>query len=160
MSSLMLACTKHKKKFKDRHCLTPHHGKLTTCRTQSALNINVNLVHDDALLPPDLLAFLCVNLTKHRQTSAKNPLAKTNLPSRQPQINKTNAAKTTGQKSSLETMSKDDDNSDVDFAPLVFTTRMLEPLKNRLLRPNRAVCRIYLTLIGSTMIELNTRNGH
>ena len=67
-----------------------------------------------------MLAFSRVNLTKHRQALAKNPPAKANLARRQPQINKTGAAKTTGLKSSLETSIDNDDDSDDDFAPPVF----------------------------------------
>jgi len=122
----MLVCTKSNKKFKDRRGLTQHQCKSTICHPQTALNINVNLVNNDALLPPDLLAFLRVNLTKHHQALTKNPPAKVNLPSRQPQINKTSTAKTTGQKSSVETMSKDDDNSDGDLCLLCLSTRTME----------------------------------
>jgi len=96
------------------------------CRSQTALSINVNLVNNKELLLPDLLAFLRVNLTKHRQALAKNPPAKANLARQQPQSNNTGAAKTTG----------------------------------LLLRSNRVVYRIYLTLIGSAMIGLNARNVH
>jgi len=71
-------------------------------------------------LPPDLLAFSRVNLTKHRQALAKNPPTKANLARQQPQSNKTGAAKTTGPKLSLETLIEDDDDSDDDFAPPVF----------------------------------------
>jgi len=116
----VLVCTKCKKKFKDRRGLTQHQPKLTTCRSQNALSINVNLVNNNAPLSPDLLAFLRVNLTKHRQSLAKNPPAKANLAHQQPQSNKTSAAKTTGQKSSLETLIEDDDDYNVNFAPPMF----------------------------------------
>ena len=120
MSSLMLVCTECKKKFKDRRGLTQHQRKQTTCRSQNALNVNAILANNDVPSPPDLLAFSRVNLTKHRQALAKNPPLQANLPSRQPQIDKTSGAKTTGQKSSLETMNKNDDDLDVDLAPPVF----------------------------------------
>jgi len=120
MSSLMLVLTKCKKKFEDRRRLTQHQLKPTMCRAQNALNINVNLVNDDATSPADLLAFLCCDLTKHHQALAKNPSANANLPSQQPQIDKTSAAKSTRQKQSFETMSEDDDISDVDFAAPIF----------------------------------------
>jgi len=116
MSKLLLVCTKCQRKFEDRRSLTQHQCKSTTCRSQTALSINVNLVNNEGLLPPDLLVFLSVNLTKHRQALAKNPPAKANLARQQPQSNKTGAAKTTGLKSSLETSIKDDDDSDDDFA--------------------------------------------
>jgi len=119
MSSLMLVCTKCKKKFEDRRGLTQHQRKLTICRSQNALSVNVNLVNNDAPLPPDLLAFSRVNLTKHRQALAKNPPAKANLAGQQPQSNKTVAAKTTGQKLSLETSIDNDDDSNHNFAPPV-----------------------------------------
>jgi len=83
------------------------------CRSQTALSINVNLANNEEPLPPDLLAFLHVNLTKHRQALAKNPPAKANLARQQPQSNKTGAAKTTGLKSSLETSIEDDDDSNL-----------------------------------------------
>ena len=119
MSKLLLVCTKCQRKFKDKRSLTQHQRKSTVCRSQTALSINVNLVNKDAPLPPDLLAFSRVNLTKHRQALA-NPPAKANLARRQPQINKTGAAKTTGLKSSLETSIDNDDDSDDNFAPPVF----------------------------------------
>jgi len=79
--------------------------------SQNSLSINVvNLADNDAPLSLDLLAFLRVNLTKHRQASAKNPPAKANLAPQQPKINKTSTTKTTGQKLSLETLNKDDDH--------------------------------------------------
>jgi len=79
MSSHLLVCTKYKRKFKDRRSLTQHERKSTTCRSQNALSIDVNLVNNKELLAPDLLAFLRVNLTKHRKALAKNPPAKANL---------------------------------------------------------------------------------
>jgi len=124
MSKLLLVCTKCQRKFKDKRSLTQHQRKSTACRSQTALSINVNLVNNDAPLPPDLLAFSRVNLNKHRQALAKNPPAKANLARQEPQINKTSAAKTTakttGLKSSLETSMEDDDDSDDNFAPPVF----------------------------------------
>jgi len=113
MSKLLLVCTKCKKKVKDRRSLTQHQRKSTMCRSQTALSINVNLANNEEPLPPDLLAFLHVNLTKHRQALAKNPPAKANLARQQPQSNKTGAAKTTGLKSSLETSIEDDDDSNL-----------------------------------------------
>ena len=110
MSKLLLVCTKCQRKFKDKRGLTQHQRKSTTCRSQTALSINVNLVNNQELSQPDLLAFSRVNLTKHRQALAKNPPAKANLACQQPQINKTGAAKTTGLKSSLETSIEDDDD--------------------------------------------------
>jgi len=120
MSELLLVCTKCQRKFEDRLGLTQHQHKSTTCRSQTALSIDVNLVNNEEPLPPDLLAFSRVNLTKHRQALAKNPPAKANLVRQQPQSDKTGAAKTTGPQSSLETSIKDDDDSDNDFAPPVF----------------------------------------
>jgi len=109
MSSLLLVCTKCKRKFKDRRSLTQHHRKSTTCRSQTALSVDVNLANNQEPLPPDLLAFSRVNLTKHRQALAKNPPAKADLARQQPQSNKTGVAKTTGLQSSLETSIEDDD---------------------------------------------------
>jgi len=120
MSKLLLVCTKYQRKFKDRCSLTQHQRTSTTCRSQTALSIDVNLVNNKELLPPDLLAFSRINLTKHRQALAKNPPATANLVRQQPQSNKTGAAKTTGLKSSLETFIEDDDDSEDNFAPPVF----------------------------------------
>ena len=98
LSSLLLACTKCKRRFEDKRSLTQHQRKSTTCRSQTALSVNVDLVDNKELLPPDLLAFSRVNPTKHPQALAKNPPAKANLVQQQPQSDNTGTAKTTGPK--------------------------------------------------------------
>jgi len=120
MSELLLVCNKCQRKFKDKRSLTQRQRKSTKCRSQTALSVNVNLANNEGLLPPDLLAFLGVNLTKHCQALAKNPPAKANLERQQPQSDKTGTAKTTALKSSLETSIEDDDDCDDDFAPPEF----------------------------------------
>jgi len=87
-SELLLVCTKCQRRFKDRRSLAQHQCKSTTCRSQTALSIDVNLANNEELLPPDLLAFSRVNLTKRRQALAKNPPAKANLARQQPKATK------------------------------------------------------------------------
>ena len=86
MSSLLSVCTKCKRKFKDKRSPTQHRRKLTTCSSQNAPSVNVNLANNEELLSPHLL-------TKHRQALAasKNPPSKANLVCQEPQSDKTGA---------------------------------------------------------------------